>query len=455
MRVTLVTIGSRGDVEPYVALGCALARAGHTVRVATSEPFGDFVRARGLDFVRLGGDIKHMVGDEGRAALAAAGSNVMRTFSALRRYLGPLIREALDALDGALSASDVVIGHVLVPGAASYARERGIVYLDAAYVPVLPTRHFAHPGAPVGTPRGIPSLLSHFVAEQILWQAFRGDVDAFRRRVLGLGASSFFGPHTLRIDRRPAWLFAFSPEVVAKPRDWPPHAFVTGYWFLDPVDAWTPPRELTQFLEAGEPPIYVGFGSMTAHRSADKTLAVLAALKKAGRRGLIATGWGGLTKVATDDSVMFIGDVPHAWLFPRVAAALHHGGAGTTAAAFRAGIPQMAIPFLADQPFWGHRIAMLGAGPEPLPIAQVEPDRLQRGLARLDTSAVRRAAAELGRRIRAERGAEAAVPLIEREAARARLTSSAPTPRRWDGCASPSGSRCPGPSRTSRREWSE
>ncbi len=417
MRVTLVTIGSRGDAEPYVALGCALARAGHAVRVATCEPFREFVAAQGLEFVRLGGDIKAIVGDAGRAALTSAGAHPIRAFRALRRYVGPLVREAMEALPAALSGSDVVIGHLLVPGAAAYAERHGMLYIDASYVPVLPTRAFAHPGAPVTTPRGIPSLLSHLAAEQLVWQAFRADVDGFRRRALGMGPSPWLGSDTLRLDRRPPKLFAFSPEVVPPPRDWPAHAFVTGHWFLDPPQGWEPPRRLVEFLEAGDPPVHVGFGSMTAPRPEEVTRAVLEAVRKTGRRALLSAGWGGLAAKGHDThekDVLFIDDVPHGWLFPRTAGVVHHGGAGTTASAFRAGVPQMAVPFLADQPFWGHRIAQLGVGPAPVPIAELDASRLRRGLEGMDSPSVRGAAASLGRRIRAERGAETAVEIIER-----------------------------------------
>lgn len=424
MRVTLVTLGSRGDAEPYVALGCALARAGHSVRVATCAPFRDFVTAQGLEHFPLGGDIKTIVGDDGRAALAAAGSNPLRAFRALRRHVGPLVRDAHDHLDAALAGSDVVIGHLLVPGAPFCAEHRGMLYIDAAYVPVMPTRAFAHPGAPCTTPRGPLSLLTHVVAEQLVWQAFRPDVDALRSRVLGLGRSPWLGPHTLRLHRRAPSIFGFSPTIVPPPRDWPRHAFVTGYWFLDPPAAWTPPPRLVAFLEAGDPPVYVGFGSMTAERPAELTRAVIDGLRRAGRRAVLSAGWGGLAPQPDSDDLHFVGDVPHRWLFPRMSAVIHHGGAGTAASAFLAGVPQMAIPFLADQPFWGHRIASLGAGPAPIPVAALTAERLRLALLRLHAPDIRRTAHALGRRVRVERGADTAVEVIEHLAGRGRSRST-------------------------------
>ena len=417
MRVTLVTLGSRGDVEPYVALGCALSRRGHSVRVATCDPFREFVMSKGLVYTRLAGDIKEIVGDQGRAELASAGANPVRAFRALRRHVGPLVREGTRALPSVLYGADVVIGHLLVPGAASVAEKNGSLYIDASYVPVFPTRHFAHPGASVSTRPGVASLISHLVAEQLFWQAFRPDVDALRSS-LGLAPSAILGTDTWPLDRRPPKLLGVSPEIVPPPPDFPAHVHVTGHWLLDEPSDFTPPPRLRDFLSRGDPPVYVGFGSMTLERPEEATRAVIAAVRAAGKRAVLCAGWGGLAEssglAGGAGDFLFVGDVPHGWLFPRMSSVVHHGGAGTTATAFRAGVPQMAIPFLADQPFWGHRIKALGAGPDPVPIASFDADRLARGLREMDHAEVRRRAAEIGSRVRKERGADRAAEIIER-----------------------------------------
>ena len=196
---------------------------------------------------------------------------------------------------------------------------------------------------------------------------------------------------------------------------------MTGHWFLETPRDFQPPRRLVEFLEAGEPPLYVGFGSMTVEDPEDVTRAVIEAVRKAGRRAVLSAGWGGLASkgglAAGGEEVLFVGDVPHGWLFPRMAGVVHHGGAGTTASAFRAGVPQMAVPFLADQPFWGQRIADLGAGPPPLPVAKLDASSLCRALSQMESPSVRRTAEALGARVRAERGVENAVAVIERLAA--------------------------------------
>ncbi|MFO0589423.1 MAG: glycosyltransferase [Polyangiaceae bacterium] len=417
MRVSLVPLGSRGDVEPYVALGRALAAKGHAVRVATCEPFRDFVTSNGLEYERLAGDIKEVVGDRGRAELASAGANPIRAFRALREHVGPLVREANVNLPRAIAGADVVIGHLLAPAAASVAERTGARYIDASYVPVFPTRAFAHPGAPPDTRGGLACLASHLVAEQLFFQAFRADVNALRRS-LGMGRSPLLGPDTWPLRRRPPKLVAVSPEIVPRPSDWPAHVHVTGHFQLDAPADYAPPPALEAFLSAGEPPVYVGFGSMTLERPEEATRAVIAAVRAAGKRALLSAGWGGLAEIGpTSDDVFFVGDVPHGYLFSRVAGVVHHGGAGTTASAFRAGVPQMAVPFLADQPFWGHRISALGAGPRPLPIAHLDVVRLRDRLRAFDFPSIRRRAAEIGSRVRAERGPERAVEIIERLAA--------------------------------------
>ncbi|MBK8259283.1 MAG: glycosyltransferase family 1 protein [Polyangiaceae bacterium] len=414
MKVTLVTVGSRGDTEPYVALGAALKRAGHTVRVAACEPFREYVRSHGLPFAALGGDIKAIVGDEGRAALLGAATNPINAGQALRKYVGPLVEEAHGRLVSAVSGSDVVIGQMLVPGASACAESKGMLYLEAAYVPALPTREFANPGAPPNTRPGVVSYATHLIAEQVFWQAFRPLVNAFRERELGLGKAPFWGAPMFQTSRRPPMLFAVSPTVVKRPLDWPETAFMKGYWFLEPPLGWEPDSRLVDFLGSGKPPVYIGFGSMTVEEPEKLTRTVIEAVRKAGKRAVLSTGWGTLSEEKEGEDIFFVKDVPHGWLFPRVEAAIHHGGSGTTAAAFRAGIAQMAVPFLADQPFWGDRVEKLGVGPAPVAIGKVTVENLTRGLERLSDGAVKDRARRVGEKIRAERGVEEMVEVVER-----------------------------------------
>jgi sterol 3beta-glucosyltransferase len=208
-------------------------------------------------------------------------------------------------------------------------------------------------------------------------------------------------------------LYAYSEAVVPRPADWGEHVAVTGYWFLDAPAGWPPPPGLLKFLADGPPPVYVGFGSMFMAGGAPMTTVVVKALELSGQRGVIATGWGGLTAEIGPDHVYFLEAVPHDWLFPRVAAVVHHGGAGTTGAGLRAGRPTVVCPLVGDQPFWGRRVAELGVGSAPLPRAKLTAERLAEAISAAVTDAkMQERAADLGERIRAEDGVARAVALI-------------------------------------------
>jgi sterol 3beta-glucosyltransferase len=207
-------------------------------------------------------------------------------------------------------------------------------------------------------------------------------------------------------------LYGFSPAVVPHPRDWPPGRVVTGYWWPHVAPDWAPPAELAAFLEAGPPPVFVGFGSMTPDRP-DLGRVVTDAVRAAGVRAVVQAGWADLT--GGGDDVLAVGEVPHGWLFPRTAAAVHHAGAGTTAAVLRAGVPGVGLPVAVDQPFWADRAARLGTGPPPVPLARVDAAGLAASITAATTvSAYRRRAERVAARIRAEDGPGAAVAAVER-----------------------------------------
>jgi UDP:flavonoid glycosyltransferase YjiC (YdhE family) len=208
-------------------------------------------------------------------------------------------------------------------------------------------------------------------------------------------------------------LYCYSPAVVPKPPDWSEHAHVTGYWFLDQGPDWQPPTDLVDFLESGPPPIYVGVGGITSRDPGKTSCIVLDALRQSGQRGVIAAGRGGLSQSGLPNEVFVTEAVPHDWLFPRMAAVAHHGGAGTTGAGLRAGVPSIIVPVTNDQPFWGRRVKALGAGPAPIPRKRLTADRLAHAICVAVTDeAIRKRAAELGETIRAEDGVVNAVGII-------------------------------------------
>lgn len=208
-------------------------------------------------------------------------------------------------------------------------------------------------------------------------------------------------------------IYGFSRHVVPRPSDWPSDCHVTGYWCL-PDDAWTPPQALADFLAAGSPPVCIGFGSMLGEDAERLTALVVEGARRAGLRAVLLTGWGGLTAVEADD-VVSVTEAPHCWLLPRTAAVVHHGGAGTTAAAVRAGVPSVVVPFAVDQPFWAARLHALGVAPAGLPVRHLTSDALAAALRRVTSdAALRSRARRLGELVSAEDGVGAAVTALER-----------------------------------------
>lgn len=411
MRITVLAVGSRGDVQPYVALALGLQQAGHAVRLASHEGFRKLAEARGLAFAPVGANPKALLEGEAGQAWLTSGRNPLAFARAMYRLLEPEMERLVADCWAVCQGADAVVYSPLGLPAYHIAEKLGMPSVAAALQPLTPTRAFPSVLMATGRPLGgTLNLLTHLLGEQLLWQPYRRWVNRWRQETLGLPPVPLLGPAHGFSRKRHLVLYGFSPVVVPKPEDWGDRIHVTGYWFLNRPEGWQPPRDLADFLAAGPPPISIGFGSMAVRDAARTTEMALEALKRVGLRGVLLTGWGGLEERQRSDQVFFVREVPHDWLFPRVAAVVHHGGAGTTAAALRAGVPAVIIPFFGDQPFWGHRVADLGAGPPPIIRRQLTVERLTTALrVVVSDEAIKRRAAALGERIRGEDGVQQAV----------------------------------------------
>jgi sterol 3beta-glucosyltransferase len=411
VKVTLIALGSRGDVQPYVALGTGLRHAGHTVRVASHDTFRGLVTDAGLAFAPMRGDVQEVVNSpEMRAALASGNMIAINRVSARATQLAAL-HWAADGLTAAQDADLLLAGIGGMNVAQAVSETLRVPFMEAHVVPFHPTRAF--PGAifPPGVARlgGAANRLSHVLTRQVMWQMFRAADTRARREVLHLSPAPLLGPRPLR--PLPT-LYGISPSVVPRPADWDAAQHMTGYWFL-PQQTWSPPPALDAFLNAEPKPVAIGFGSMTTPDPQATTRAVLDAVKRSGQRAVLLSGWGGLSATDVPDTVFVTDSVPHDWLFPRVAATVHHGGAGTTAAGLAAGIPTIVVPFFGDQPFWGERIRELGVGPAPIPRRALNEQTLADALTRAVTDeGMRERAVALGNRIQAERGVARAADVI-------------------------------------------
>jgi sterol 3beta-glucosyltransferase len=405
-KICILTFGTRGDVQPYIALGQGLKAAGHAVTIATLAEFKPAILAYGLQHDRLRGDfLKAAQTVEGKSMLEGRAN----PFKLLRQYVA-MARETLEDEWDSAQEADVLVYNLAALGGYHIAEKLGILAFATFPAPLYtPTRAFPSPFLPFDS-LGPFNKLSHQLFAAIGPAMYRRPVSQWRRDVLGLPPAK--SEEKLR-GRPVIKLYAYSPAVVPPPADWDESSIVTGYWVLDAPADWRPNPALLEFLEAGPPPVYVGFGSMFMSGGRCKTDIVLEALRLAGQRAIIAIGWGGLTAENTSEGVFVLDAVPHDWLFPRVAAVVHHGGAGTTGAGLRAGKPSVICPFVGDQYFWGRRVAALGVGPVPIPQRKLSPERLAEAIKEAVTDpGLQQQAASLGATIRAEDGVGRAIAVI-------------------------------------------
>jgi sterol 3beta-glucosyltransferase len=416
MRIAIIATGGRGDVQPYIALGQGLQKAGHTVRLVTMQDFEALVRSYGLEFWSVRGNAQESLESTEARELMEKGN----LLTMLRLMKKESMRTSVEWMEDGLAACQgmdlLITGSLGLNIGLALAEHLNIPLIRAHLFPFTPTRTFPSVLIPQTSTNlgGSFNLLSWQLVLQMLWLGVGPIFNQARKKVLGLPPSSLVETYHSDSSKGPMF-YGFSPSVIPRPADWKDGVHVTGYWFLDPAEDWTPPPALVDFLQAGPPPVYIGFGSMSSRKPEETAELVINALTKTGQRALLFSGWGGLHKEDLPDSVLMIDSIPHAWLFPRAAAVVHHGGAGTTAAGLRAGVPSIVVPFNFDQPFWGQRVHKLGVGPRPIPRSRLTVDRLAQAIQEVVTNtSMRQRAAELGLKIRAEDGIANAVDLIQK-----------------------------------------
>jgi UDP:flavonoid glycosyltransferase YjiC (YdhE family) len=414
MKIAIFAAGSRGDIQPCIVLGKGLKQAGYHVRLAAPENFASFAQENGVDFYPLRGDVQQlMASDTGREFMEKGGLNPLKSIRAIRTLIGPVVMDmAEDAYTACQDADAIICLGVFSAFGQAIAEAQNIPIINVEPTPLLWTRAFPAPSWLIQRDLGgWHNYLSGKAMLQVIWQWYRPFIHAFRQR-LGLpaySAASFY--HTLRST---PMLSAYSPSIIPHPADWPKSVHITGYFYPDTPSDWKPSPELEAFLDAGDPPVYIGFGSMAGRNAEKFANLILEALAKSGQRGLLLTGWGGLRLESVPENVFVVDSAPHSWLFPRMAAVVHHGGAGTTAEGLRAGVPSVIVPFILDQPFWGARVKALGLGPEPIPHKNLTADRLANAITLAVTDPGMKQRADLvGAAIRAENGIDNAIKIVQ------------------------------------------
>jgi UDP:flavonoid glycosyltransferase YjiC (YdhE family) len=412
LRATILAPGSRGDVQPYIALGQALRSLGHQCTIVTTLDHEGLVRGYGLEVatipVNVAAELRRV-----ETTLAVEGGGVVasfREFAAIaRRSARSLAQVGLDACQGA----EVVVANFSTALVADgISRKLGVPVAQAFNVPVTPTSAFPgalFPGLDFG---GLSRRLSHGLTRVALWLTARASANEACVEVLGARPAALLPGGHPGLLPGPV-LYGFSEAFLPRPPDWPADVEVTGFWSVEEARDFAAPPELARFLDDGPPPVCIGFGSMSTERPEEVSAMVVEAARAARVRLVLLSGWAGLQPGLLSGEVLALGAVPHSWLYPRCRAVVHHGGAGTTAAAVSAGVPAVVVPFHGDQPFWASRVLRCGTGPAPVPRRRLTAARLADALALATTSeALRERASAIGRLVREERGALRAAAAI-------------------------------------------
>lgn len=429
LRFTCLTIGSRGDVQPYIALCKGLMVQGHKCKIATHKEFEFWVRSYGIDFAPIDG--------EPTALIHLCIQNGMFTPAFLRKAatgFSNFISALLESSKEACSDTDVLIESPSAMAGMHIAEALQIPYFRAFTMPWTKTEVYPHAFAvPPQKMGALYNKASYFTFDRLFWLGICMKVNNWRKTSLGLGRSTL---DNMCLDETP-FLYNFSPSVVPPPTDFPDCVHVTGYWFLDEGGNYSPPRDLAEFLNKARQEekkiVYIGFGSMLVDDAAAMTRTVIDAVSSADVRCILSKGWADRNadekdkeKSQTDDipippEIFQIKSAPHDWLFKKVDVAVHHGGAGTTGASLRAGVPTIVKPFFGDQFFFGQRVEDLGVGvylngskfsklPEALKRATTDERMIQNSK-------------RYGRLIRKENGVQTAIETIYRELERAKTAS--------------------------------
>ena len=433
LNIVIQVVGSRGDVQPFVALGKVLKDTyGHRVRLATHPNFKDFVQENGLEFFSIGGDPSRLM------AFMVKNPSLMPGFHSLlsgdigrrRRdvaeYIQGCWRSCYEADDGmGLRASDEDLSE---PAARSFvadciianppsfahihcAEKLGIPLHIMFTMPYSPTQAFPHPLANIQSSNADPQLtnyISYVMIEVLSWQGLGDIINRFRAKCLGLDpVSLIWAPGMLQRLRIPH-TYCWSPALIPKPKDWGSLISISGFYFLNLASNYSPSPDFQAFLDAGPPPVYIGFGSIVLDDPNAMTELIFEVVRKTGQRVLLSKGWGGMgaDRLCIPDGVFMLDNVPHDWLFKHVSCVVHHGGAGTTAAGIAAGRPTVVVPFFGDQPFWGAMVARAGAGPDPIPHKQLTADKLANAISFCLKPESLERAKKLASKIAAERGSD-------------------------------------------------
>ena len=412
MRITILTYGSRGDVQPCLALALALQQAGHTPLLALPTSLRFLADEQGIPAVSLPGDIALL-----SQGLNQASRNLLAVIRVMKENIEPVALDAARAAWQACQGADLIVHTFLFTlGGHAFAHQLAIPDVSVQFFPMF----FASSSYPQ---IGFPDLhlgpyynrLTHHFGNAVFAWTQRAMYPRVRKAAPEFPARLPWPFKASPGRAATPLLLAYSPALIPPEPDWGAHVYATGFWFLDSPASYQPPPELADFLASGPPPVCVGFGSSIHPNSLQLQRALLEGLRQAGQRAVILTGWDGWTASEPGPDRLFVQSAPHDWLFPRCAAILHHCGAGTTAAALRSGQPNVVLPLASDQPFWARRVHAAGASPAPLDVRNLTATQVATAIRQaLESESIRQHAAALGETVRSELGVQKAVEVINK-----------------------------------------
>jgi UDP:flavonoid glycosyltransferase YjiC (YdhE family) len=408
MNITILTYGSRGDVQPFLPLSRGLMDRGHQVILAAPLRFKNLVEEHGITFAPLAGDPEEL-----SRRLNDSGYNYFKMIRELMNHAVNIGADVMRQTEEACNDADLII-HTFTHavGAHTLAREKNIPDIHIQTFPIFtPTGDYPNIAMPNLGIRAF-NRITHVASSKITWLTSRMGYEQVRRKA-GLPKRKLFWPFDDNPPRlRTPILCAWSPSILPASSDWTPRTHVTGYFFFPLDESYSPPSELDTFLKLGKSPVCVSFGSMVNKDAKRIDDIVVESLKKTNNRGIILSGWGGV-KNRSSNNLLYLESASHDWLLPRCKMIIHHGGAGTTSAGLRAGIPNIVVPFMADQPFWGNRVHAISAGPKPILVKNISANKLVQAIVEAESNTIRDRIQSIGQNIRSENGVEDAIKLIE------------------------------------------
>ncbi|KAF7545034.1 hypothetical protein G7Z17_g9492 [Cylindrodendrum hubeiense] len=435
LNIVIMVIGSRGDAQPFLKIGKVLKEEyGHRVRIATHPAFREFVeRDSGLEFFSVGGDpselMAFMVKNPGLIPTidSVKAGDIGKRRAAMAEMFDGFWRACIDATDDEkdthnlkmMGTKSPFVADAIIANPPSFAHIHcaealGIPLHLMFTFPYTPTQAFPHPLASIkksNVDPGYTNFISYPLVEMMVWQGLGDLVNEFRVKTLRLDSMSTLWAPGATYRLHVPYTYLWSPELVPKPADWGNEIGISGFVFLDLASTFKPPKDLGEFLDGGDMPIYIGFGSIVVDDPVSFTQMIFKAVKMAGVRALVSKGWGKLGGDNVPDNIFMLDNIPHDWLFPRVRACVIHGGAGTTAIALKCGLPTMIVPFFGDQHFWGNMVGSAGVGPDPIPYKDLDCEKLAEGIKYCLTDKAREAAKKMAQSI--ENDGDGAINAVE------------------------------------------